>query len=113
MLSWEYFVKQLGKWPTMVTFLREDGRGRRVRAYLSEGQILNCDRPPPVALKGRSGPGRSLDRRFKRITYEKNQNPMNVVFLYREHLVGVSPKLSLKTGPTKKNGLQKKVETQN
>ena len=28
-----------------------------------------------------------LDRRFKRITYEKNQNLMNVVFLYREQLV--------------------------
>ena len=34
---------------------------------------------PPVALKGRSGPGRSLDRRFKRITYEKKQNLMNLV----------------------------------
>ena len=41
LLFWEYFVKQLGKWPPMVTFWREDERGRRVRAYLSDGQILN------------------------------------------------------------------------
>ena len=46
---------------------------------LADSTLVNCDRPPPVALKGRSGPGRSLDRRFKRITYEKKQKLMNVV----------------------------------
>ena len=52
----------------------------RANVCLVRHPCHNYDRPPPVALKGRSGPGRSLDRRFKRITYEKNQNLMNVVF---------------------------------
>ena len=57
------------------------------------------DRPRPVHLD----PDRPvLDRRFKRITYEKKQKLMNVVLLHREQLVCLfvclSPKLAPKTG---------------